>query len=513
MYDGVVETIERRRTASMGDRGNVLNIVSWLLLVWSMCTLVARFCMKLSIKDKSKRFGWDDLLILFAAIFSIGHTIATSIESFQVLGQERKDLDANQLTIYQKAEYVSCMLYIANMGCARMSLCALIKKVLPGRIPRSTACVFIWFTLLWTASGVLVVTFHCSLPHPWKFLGNSKCIDIVKWVNYVCITNIVVEVLLVMIPLIVWNLRTSAGKRLSVSLLFLTRLSIVAAVSAQLYFFNQGHFAASEYWRTVLCIQVAQNLSIITACLPCLHPFIINVLGGAVQTEKIRYHYPKTCFIWRFWDKFGCGTTASGKDYDPMSSQSSGVPMREKNDKKEASEYCRPLATYGLDRLSAHLNSQHFNRSPLVVSDPESPPPQDVFMAPVQIPSYSRPTTPHSWAPSQTRNAASHSRSNSRKASKSRVHPRRPSDAPEIPQTLSDVGVLPLIDWDTDSSDRGSGQSNVSRRPNSEYVFHRSKVISVPEESYLREGQEEYYKKYYPPLPSPRTPKKPPRNF
>jgi hypothetical protein len=48
-------------------------------------------------------------------------------------------------------------------------------------------------------------------------------------------------------------------------------------------------------------------------------------------------------------------------------------------------------------------------------------------------------------------------------------------------------------------------------------VFNRSKVISVPEESHLRdrEDSEEYYKKYYPPLPSPKIPtnKPPPRNF
>ncbi|KAF1953015.1 hypothetical protein CC80DRAFT_164803 [Byssothecium circinans] len=459
----------------------------------------------------------------------LGHTIATSIESFQVLGQPFRGLSPNQLLIMQKAEYASCMLYIANMGCARISLCFLIKKVLPGTIPHTTACVFGCFTLLWTLSGIFVTAFHCSLPHPWNFLGNSKCINTIKWINYVGITNVVVEVLLVSIPLVVWNLRTSAGKRLTVSLLFMTRLSIVAAVSAQLYFFNRYVSDFNENWRTVLCIQVAQNLSIITACLPILHPFIIKVLAGAVETDKIRWRYPNHWHIFKFTQNRKGGGTASGKlNYDRMSSMSSGFPMSEQNEKKQTSTYCRPLATYGLDRSSAHLNSQHFNRFPsniaLPISSPESPPPEDVFMAPVQIPPVppSRPTTPHSRTPSKTRNISlsrSSSRvvSHSRKASKSRSHSRTPSGAPQIPQNLSEVGVLPVTDWDTDStSDRDSGRSTRSgRRPNSEYVFNRSKVISVPEESHLRDGADggEYYKKYYPPLPSPGIPKKPPQHF
>lgn len=120
------------------------------------------------------------------------------------------------------------MLYIANMGCARISLCILIKKVLPGSIASTTVVVFAGFTALWTLSGVFVTAFPCKLPNPWQFDPDKTCIDLIKWLNYVGITNIVVEVLLVLIPLLVWNLRTSAGRRVSVSLCFLSRLMLVS---------------------------------------------------------------------------------------------------------------------------------------------------------------------------------------------------------------------------------------------------------------------------------------------
>lgn len=172
--------------------------------------------------------------------------MAVSIESIQAIGQHFKDLSASQVRILQKvyismmpcralltsqAEYVGCMLFIANMGCARISVCLLIKKILPGNIPSTTALVFAGFTVLWTISGVLVTAFPCSLPNPWQFDPGKKCIDLVKWINYVGITNIVVEILLVSIPLCVWNLRCSAGRRVSVSMVFLARLRFVPSTT------------------------------------------------------------------------------------------------------------------------------------------------------------------------------------------------------------------------------------------------------------------------------------------
>jgi hypothetical protein len=117
------------------------------------------------------------------------------------------------------------------MGCARISVCFLIKKILPGSVASTSVMVFAVFTLLWTVSGLFVTAFPCSVPNPWQFDTSKKCIDLIKWVNYVGITNIVIEILLIMIPLVVWNLRTSAGKRLSVSLVFLARLRFVSPSS------------------------------------------------------------------------------------------------------------------------------------------------------------------------------------------------------------------------------------------------------------------------------------------
>jgi hypothetical protein len=67
------------------------------------------------------------------------------------------------------------------------------------------------------------------VPDPWRFLEQRHCMDVITFVNYIGGTNIVVEVLLVMIPLIVWNVRLSAERRISVSLVFVARLRSVVS--------------------------------------------------------------------------------------------------------------------------------------------------------------------------------------------------------------------------------------------------------------------------------------------
>jgi hypothetical protein len=186
--------------------------------------------------------------------------------------------------------------------------------------------------------------------------------------------------------------------------------------------------------------------------------------------------------------------------FDPMSSQSSSMPIRQ--EKQEI--YCAPLATYGLDRAPTHHMSPQTNSFPLNVATPRASPepPKDVFMRSVEIPT------------SASRSASLRRKSTVRTVRNSRGIPQ----IPEIPKSLAEVGVLPLIDFDSDSNmsdKRSEASSQQSRRPPSDYIFNRSKVISVPEESFLRDqgGEGQYYKKYYPPLPSPRSPKKPPRAF
>jgi hypothetical protein len=378
------------------------------------------------------------------------------------------------------------MLYIASMGCSRISVCLLIKKILPGTVPKYTALVFVGFTAVWMTSGMLVTAFACNLPHPWNFIKKSGCYDVVAFVNYVGITNIIVEVLLVILPLVVWNVRISTTRRTSVSLVFLARLryyscrpppavlvlitfSVVAAVGAHVHFFNHSNLSdlSYNYWPAVLSRQIAQNLAIVAACLPCLHPFIIKVLAGTIEPETFSYKCSSPAFIKHYLNREPPG-------FDPGSSQSSRASMMPLAEKL-SEPYCRPLATYGLDCSSNHRHTISSSRFPSNIAKPifGSRPPENVFNRHIEVPQ-SRPATSTSA-----------------------------TDPLAAPRNLRDVGVLPTLEWDTESSKSGgSRRSSPARYPTTEYILNRQQVISVPEESHLYDDES---KRFAPPLPSPRS--------
>jgi hypothetical protein len=248
-------------------------------------------------------------------------------------------------------------------------------------------------------------------------------------------------------------------------------------MGAQLQFFNHTELSDQTYarWPTVLCEQIAQNLAVITACLPCLHPFIIKIMAGTIEPEEVSYTNSAPPFIKNYFER---KTPA----FDPTTSRSSHAsitPLTEKT----AEPYCRPLATYGLDRSSNHRHTHSSSHFALNIAKPifTPQPPENVFNRHIEVPQ-SRPVTSTSA-----------------------------TDPLAAPKQLKDVGVLPALDWDTESSNSGGSRRNSpARYPTAEYVFNRQQVISVPEENCLYDDGS---KRFCPPLPSPRWPRKPPRAF
>ena len=113
------------------------------------------------------------------------------------------------------------------MGCAKISISLVMRKLFIGRHFEYTSIILAIFTAGWTISGVLVTGFQCRLPKPWDDLRANDCIDIAAFGNYLASTNIVTEILLVLVPLAVWTHGSPVGNRLYVSAVFWSRLRCV----------------------------------------------------------------------------------------------------------------------------------------------------------------------------------------------------------------------------------------------------------------------------------------------
>ena len=79
-------------------------------------------------------------------------------------------------------------------------------------------------------------------------------------------------------------------------------LSVVAATITHLEWLkiiSGGHDATFDLWLPTLAVQVIQNLSIITACIPYLKPFLESLETGMLGSDDHRRHrlsatYPNT---------------------------------------------------------------------------------------------------------------------------------------------------------------------------------------------------------------------------
>lgn len=127
------------------------------------------------------------------------------------------------------------------MGCARISVCVLISYILGVRA-RRTANALAIFSIFWTASGMAVAAIPCTPPNTSRIFG-QQCIDTVTFANYIGASSLISELLLVVIPLAMWDIVHSKQQMYTLSGVFLARLRYVYPVLPQAvlcHFIEQG---------------------------------------------------------------------------------------------------------------------------------------------------------------------------------------------------------------------------------------------------------------------------------
>ncbi|EDO02817.1 hypothetical protein SS1G_05294 [Sclerotinia sclerotiorum 1980 UF-70] len=79
------------------------------------------------------------------------------------------------------------------------------------------------------------------------------------------------------------------AERMATKILGLVISLVVAAVSCQLYYSNEEmHDPTFDPWTTTICNQIVQCLSIVTACVPYLKPFLDSLESGMLRTDDLR---------------------------------------------------------------------------------------------------------------------------------------------------------------------------------------------------------------------------------
>ncbi|KAL8857575.1 MAG: hypothetical protein Q9178_005903 [Gyalolechia marmorata] len=243
------------------NHGPIVGVMTWFLLAATVCAVIARVVTKLAI---SRRFTSDDFLIIAALALSIGQGVAVTLQVANGLGKHADTLSASQLDKFDKIDYASNLLFILNLCLAKVSVLQMLRTITPIQQHVRMVLGVALFVLVWSMSF-------------WNAYGSL---------------NLITEAALLALPLmIVWKIQTRLKKKGVIFLCFASRIVVLAAIIFQLVYQNRAaHTKDSTFkmWPVVLSAQTVQSLSIITACVPCLKPFLESLESGMLRSDDLR---------------------------------------------------------------------------------------------------------------------------------------------------------------------------------------------------------------------------------
>lgn len=151
---------------------------------------------------------------------------------------------------------------------------------------------FVTTQTLWMLGTVFSLAFQCPLPQPWLFmpLRSANCVVNITGVYYsIGAIDILSDLIIIATPaVIVRNVQISRRQRFTVIGVFSIRL--VVCICSGLFLVSLPAFIRSSdrTWEAVtpqIWRQVVQCLSIITACIPALRPFLASLESGFMDSS------------------------------------------------------------------------------------------------------------------------------------------------------------------------------------------------------------------------------------
>ncbi|KAL9102713.1 MAG: hypothetical protein Q9163_002176 [Psora crenata] len=227
------------------NRGPLVSVITWLLIV----AVTLSWSVSYSATSENER----DLQTDDDQVFAIGQTIATTLTPGAGLGKPISTLTDSQL----------CHLLIG----------------------RSAATLIV----VWSFASIFVVAFQCPLPEAWATLGD-RCIDYLSFWTFYHIFNILTDLILIVLPFIILGRLQMRARRKTFTLLcFSSRIFVIAATMVQLCQAQRKLLGTTDMtfdmWQVALCGEIVQALSIITACVPYLKPFVEALETGMIRAE------------------------------------------------------------------------------------------------------------------------------------------------------------------------------------------------------------------------------------
>ncbi|KAI1455475.1 hypothetical protein F4805DRAFT_435684 [Annulohypoxylon moriforme] len=278
----------RKMVQRAADVSQTAQIIIWFLFVVSVFSVGAGIGTKYAML---RRFGGDDWLMVLALALSLAQCIAISLAASQGIGKDMNTLTGDAISGFLKAEYASFPFQILTFAVVKWSITVFIEYLTPDDIHLRMVLGLRVVVGVWVVSGIFSALFQCDLPAPWDYLDSARCINRRAWWTYLAALNVITEaVIIALYLLILWDLHISHSRKAFVFSIFLARVLVIAAVIAQLVIFYNEYSnpnVTQGQWLPIILNQVVICVSILTACLPFMKPFMESLQSGIVRVENV----------------------------------------------------------------------------------------------------------------------------------------------------------------------------------------------------------------------------------
>ncbi|OAA54695.1 hypothetical protein ISF_08296 [Cordyceps fumosorosea ARSEF 2679] len=277
--------ISPRELETPFNKAPLVRAVTAFLMVFSVLAVITRIATRLLTAGSLKL---DDHTVIAATALAVAQALVVILQAANGFGHHNDVLSAGQISYILKCMYAANVLYIVTLAVTKISACMTVMNVAPLDRRRGIFSVMAVIAV-WGVSAVITVLFQCQVSEPWNFVS-GKCVNLPAFWTYFEIFNIATDLAtIVAISELVWNIQAQKSMKSLVLFIFGSRILIAPAAICHIVYITRAAKSFSstgetfDFWPPVIIRQVVLCLSIATACVPYLKPFLDNLESGQMR--------------------------------------------------------------------------------------------------------------------------------------------------------------------------------------------------------------------------------------
>ncbi|EMD66616.1 hypothetical protein COCSADRAFT_85047 [Bipolaris sorokiniana ND90Pr] len=265
-----------------------VRITCTIIIVLVLVTVALRIVARLKYVHK---IFFDDVLIIFAALFTVALAAACIVSTTHGLGQHIWVLPL--LDVLEKLKsiildlYICQILYACAIALTKLAIISSYFRFVPDQ--KFHTCMYVtMFPVvgLWI-TGVFVTFFQC-LPYygAWDFTVERKCIDYIAYLYASSAVNVITDIALCVLPLpYFWRLDMSRKQRIILCMLLGGGASACILGVTRIGFLHNLHALDITYESApCLILSVSEcSLGIISVSIPAIRPLARQLFPTAMR--------------------------------------------------------------------------------------------------------------------------------------------------------------------------------------------------------------------------------------